>query len=139
MGLCISVEREDFEDVVRYDGGTLLCFKHGEGTNLYENGDTYKGQWKWNQTHGHGVYTHANGEVKQGYFYRNQYIGKDPGNLFAATTCCNGSCFGGAQSEPIASDEEIRKQAMKERAEQKAKEREARQRRRDEIRLKYLT
>ena len=63
MGLCISVEREDFEDVVRYDGGTLLCFKHGEGTNLYENGDTYKGQWKWNKMHGHGVYTHANGEV----------------------------------------------------------------------------
>ena len=46
--------------------------------------------------------------MKQGYFYRNQYIGKDPGNLFAATTCCTGSCFGGAQSEPIASDEEIR-------------------------------
>nr|XP_058951386.1 radial spoke head 1 homolog [Pocillopora verrucosa] len=142
MGLCISVEREDFEDIVRYDGGTLLCFKHGEGTNLYENGDIYKGQWKLNQMHGHGVYTHANGEVrvvKQGYFYRNQYIGKDPGNLFTATTCCTGSCFGGAQSEPIASDEEIRKQAMKERAEQKAKKREARQRRRDEIPLKSLT
>ena len=41
MGLCISVKRKDYEDIVRYDGGTLLCFKHGEGTNLYENGDIY--------------------------------------------------------------------------------------------------
>ena len=63
MGLCISVKRKDYEDIVRYDGGTLLCFKHGEGTNLYENGDIYKGQWKWNKMHGHGVYTHANGGV----------------------------------------------------------------------------
>ena len=46
MGLCISVKRKDYEDIVRYDGGTLLCFKHGEGTNLYENGDIYKGQWR---------------------------------------------------------------------------------------------
>ena len=63
MGLCISVKRKDYEDIVRYDGGTLLCFKHGEGTNLYENGDMYKGQWKWNKMHGHGIYTHANGGV----------------------------------------------------------------------------
>lgn len=138
MGLCISVKQDDYEDVERYDGETLFCFKHGEGTYLYENGDVYKGQWKWNKMHGHGVYTHVNGEVKRGYFYHNEYIGQDPGNLFAATTCFGGSCFGGGPSQPLASDEEIRKQARKDerraRAEQRAQEREQRQkRRRDDI------
>lgn len=63
MGLCISTQRQDYEDIERYDGGTLLCFRHGEGTYLYENGDVYKGEWKWNRKHGHGVYTHVNGEM----------------------------------------------------------------------------
>lgn len=139
MGLCASGEPKNYETINPYDGDTFLCFRHGEGTYHYSNGDTYKGQWRWNNLHGYGFYTHANGEVKQGYFYQNEYIGRDPGNSFAATTCCTGSCFGGAPSEPIASDEEIRKQGMKEKAEQKAKEREARQRRRGEIRQKYLT
>ncbi|CAH3039907.1 unnamed protein product [Pocillopora meandrina] len=139
MGLCASGEPKNYETINPYDGDTFLCFRHGKGTYHYSDGDTYVGQWRWNNLHGHGLYKHKTGEVKQGYFYQNQYIGNDPGNLFAATTCCTGSCFGGAQSGPIASDEEIRKQAMKEKAEQKAKEREAQQRRRDEIRQKYLT
>ena len=63
MGLCISSEPQDYEGIKRYDGGTLLCFSHGEGTYLYENGDVYKGEWKWNKKHGHGVYTHVNGEM----------------------------------------------------------------------------
>ena len=63
MGLCISSQRQDFEGIRRYDGGTLLCFRHGEGTYLYENGDMYKGEWKCNKKHGHGVYTHVNGEM----------------------------------------------------------------------------
>ena len=63
MGLCVSGEKDDYEGIARYDGQTCLCFRHGEGTYLYQNGDMYKGQWKWNQKHGHGVYTHKNGEM----------------------------------------------------------------------------
>lgn len=66
MGLCASAERDGYEDIAnkRYDGETLLCcFKHGEGTYLYENGDIYKGEWKWDQKHGHGVYTPKKGEM----------------------------------------------------------------------------
>ncbi|XP_078345858.1 uncharacterized protein LOC144631323 isoform X2 [Oculina patagonica] len=141
MGLCASAEQGDYEFINPYDGETLLCFRHGEGTYQYNNGDTYKGEWKWNQKHGHGVYTHHNnGEIKQGYFYQDEFIGQDPGNLFAARSCFAG-CFGRSSSKPLASDEEIRNQerldAMRERAEQNAKKREERQKRRDELRQKY--
>ena len=34
-----------------------------EHTFTGENGDVYKGEWKWNKKHGHGVYTHVNGEM----------------------------------------------------------------------------
>ncbi|XP_020605753.1 radial spoke head 10 homolog B-like [Orbicella faveolata] len=140
MGLCISSQPQDYEGFKRYDGGTLLCFKHGEGTYLYENGDMYKGEWKWNKKHGHGVYTHVNGEIKRGYFYQNEYIGQDPGNLFAATSCFAG--FSGKSSEkPLASDEEIRNQirldVMRGREEERASQREERRKRRDELRQKY--
>ena len=63
MGLCVSAQNDDYEGIRRYDGQKCLCFRHGEGTFLYENGDMYKGEWKWHQKHGHGVYTHKNGEV----------------------------------------------------------------------------
>jgi len=63
MGLCISLQGQGYEDIERYDGETLLCFRHGEGTYLYENGDMYEGEWKWNKKHGHGVYKHKNGEM----------------------------------------------------------------------------
>jgi len=140
MGLCISSQPQGYEGFKRYDGGTLLCFKHGEGTYLYENGDIYKGEWKWNKKHGHGVYTHVNGEIKRGYFYQNEYIGQDPGNLFAATSCFAG--FSGKSSEkPLASDEEIRNQirpdVMRGREEERASQREERRKRRDELRQKY--
>ena len=62
MGLCVSGERADFEGVVRYNGQTFLGVRHGEGTYLYQNGDMYTGQWKWNLTHGHGVLTLRNDE-----------------------------------------------------------------------------
>lgn len=64
MGLCASAEREDYEFINPYDGEKFLCFRHGEGTYQYNNGDTYKGEWKWDKKHGHGVYTHhKNGEM----------------------------------------------------------------------------
>lgn len=63
MGLCASGEPKNYETINPYDGDTFLCFRHGQGTYHYSNGDTYKGQWRWNNLHGHGFYTHANGEV----------------------------------------------------------------------------
>ena len=44
MGLCISSEPQDYEGIKRYDGGTLLCFSHGEGTYLYRR--------KWRRVQG---------------------------------------------------------------------------------------
>ncbi|XP_066027024.1 radial spoke head 10 homolog B-like isoform X3 [Pocillopora verrucosa] len=137
MGLCASGEPKDYEMINPYDGDTFLCFRHGEGTYHYSNGDTYDGQWRWNNLHGYGIYRHANGEVKEGHFYQHEYIGRDPGNLFAATTCCTGLCFGPAQPAPIASDEDIRIQAIEKKRERKAIEREARRHRTDEILQKH--
>ena len=59
MGLCVSTETDDY-DYDDYDGQRFLCFKHGEGTYFYENGDIYVGEWQWNRKHGHGVYFHGN-------------------------------------------------------------------------------
>ena len=40
----------------------------------------------------------------RGFFYRNQYIGTEPGNLFAATTCC---CLGeDPPAQPLVNEEE---------------------------------
>ncbi|KAL9955633.1 hypothetical protein ACROYT_G036985 [Oculina patagonica] len=141
MGLCASAEQGDYEFINPYDGETLLCFRHGEGTYQYNNGDTYKGEWKWNQKHGHGVYTHHNnGEIKRGYFYEDKYIGPDPGDLFAATSCFTG-CFVSSSAEPLASDEEIRHQkqmdAKREQLEQRAKVRKERKQQRDAMAEKY--
>lgn len=46
---------------------------------------------------------------KQGYFYEDDYIGQDPGDLFAETSCFSG-CFGSNSAKPLESDkhEEIR-------------------------------
>ena len=63
MGLCASGEPKDYDMINPYDGDTFLCFRHGEGTYHYSNGDTYEGQWRWNNLHGYGIYRHANGEV----------------------------------------------------------------------------
>lgn len=63
MGLCVSAEQGDYEIINPYDGDMFLCYRHGEGTYQYSNGDRYKGQWKWNKKHGHGVYTDKNGEM----------------------------------------------------------------------------
>lgn len=139
MGLCLSVESDDHEDIKRYDGQSCLCFKHGEGTYLYENGDMYRGEWRWNKKHGHGLYTHKNGEIKQGFFYRDEYIGREPGELFAVTRC---SCWRGcAPSQPLLSEEEKRNmeklEAARQRQAEREKEREQRKLRRDEIRKKY--
>ena len=43
MGLCASGEPEDYEMINPYYGDTFLCFRHGEGTYHYSNGDTYNG------------------------------------------------------------------------------------------------
>ena len=45
---------------------------------------------------------------KQGFFYYDEYIGNEPGDLFAATTCTC-TCLGrGSSAEPLMSDEEKR-------------------------------
>lgn len=63
MGLCTSAEQGAYEIIHQYDGDKFLCYRHGEGTYHYSNGDRYKGQWKWNKMHGHGVYTYLSGDM----------------------------------------------------------------------------
>ena len=62
MGQCVSEEKGDYDIIKPYNGDKFLCYRHGEGTYNYSNGDTYEGQWKWNKRHGHGVYTPRRGE-----------------------------------------------------------------------------
>lgn len=141
MGLCTSAEQGDYEIIHQYDGDKFLCYRHGEGTYHYSNGDRYKGQWKWNKMHGHGVYTHLSGDIKQGYFFEDKYIGQDPDDLFAATSCF--SCFGSTPAEPLESGkhEDFRNQeqsdARKEKLDPIAQKREQRKKRREAMAKKY--
>jgi radial spoke head protein 1 len=38
--------------------------KHGEGTYLYQNKDTYSGWWQFGKKKGKGTYTYANSGMK---------------------------------------------------------------------------
>ena len=63
--------------------------KHGEGTYVYSNGDTYSGWWQFNKKHGQGGYTYAGSGMKLvGNWIENQI---DEGKwIFPNSTCYSG-------------------------------------------------
>ena len=46
--------------------------KHGTGTLIMENGETYEGKWASGLMHGFGRYTFSNGDVYTGCFDKNK-------------------------------------------------------------------
>ena len=63
--------------------------KHGEGTYVYSNGDTYSGWWQFNKKHGQGGYTYAGSGMKLvGNWIENQI---DEGKWIFP----NGTCYSG--------------------------------------------
>ncbi|KAK3708384.1 hypothetical protein QZH41_016640 [Actinostola sp. cb2023] len=84
--LCRCGQTEDDSDytaIGTYDGKTMLGMRHGQGVYYYKNGDIYDGEWKIGMKHGYGLYTFKDGRMQRGFFYDDQYIGDNPGHLFA--------------------------------------------------------
>jgi hypothetical protein len=50
--------------------------KHGKGTDIFANGDTYHGSYKDGKPHGPGKYTWANGNYYDGEFRKGLKNGK---------------------------------------------------------------
>ena len=53
-------------------------FNHinGKGKIVYDDGDSYEGEWKDDKAHGFGVYISHNGSVYEGYWFENQQCGQ---------------------------------------------------------------
>jgi len=45
-----------------YEGNWLADKRHGEGLEIYKNGNEYRGSFKANKPHGKGLFCWANGE-----------------------------------------------------------------------------
>ena len=46
------------------------------GTWVYNNGDTYVGEWNYGRMDGKGVYTFSNGDTYDGEFFLDKFQGK---------------------------------------------------------------
>lgn len=51
------------------------CYE-GNGTFLFENGDTYNGQWKKGLSEGYGVYEFTNGDIYKGAWKAGKMEGR---------------------------------------------------------------
>ncbi len=60
----------------KYNGEWLLGRRHGYGTLIYPNGDQYKGQWKWDRKNGQGTMQLANGDKYIGEWKDDQRSGQ---------------------------------------------------------------
>ena len=58
---------------------------HSYGTYVYDNGDTYVGDWKYSKRNGIGVYTHLDGTTIEGVWSSNDIINQ----------CIEGNCING--------------------------------------------
>eukprot|EP00347_Sterkiella_histriomuscorum_P023931 403332889 len=52
----------------RYEGEWLQCLKHGQGTDIFANSDSYSGSYKHGKPDGKGEYKWKNGSVYVGEF-----------------------------------------------------------------------
>jgi hypothetical protein len=59
-----------------YEGSFYDNKKHGEGTQLYSNGDKYEGNWVCNKRQGHGELTCADGSIYKGQWCNDLFHGE---------------------------------------------------------------
>ncbi|KXJ14586.1 radial spoke head 1 homolog [Exaiptasia diaphana] len=67
-----------FEDLGRYQGAKKDGKRHGQGIYFFDNGDIYDGEWRKGRKEGFGTYQFSDGNKNIGWFYRDQYVGKEP-------------------------------------------------------------
>jgi len=77
--ICKKVEV--YENGDSYDGEFKRNRKHGTGTYYYANGDKYSGKWKANRKHGRGIYTYADGSKYKGDFSNDKKSGNGTFNF----------------------------------------------------------
>ncbi|EDO35308.1 predicted protein [Nematostella vectensis] len=70
--------QDDFTKIDNYTGSYKDGKRHGYGVYYFANGDIYDGQWRKGRKEGYGKYVFAKGESNIGWFYRDEYVGKEP-------------------------------------------------------------
>ena len=55
--------------------GSRVYIKHGKGTQNWQDGAKYEGDWRNGMAEGQGTFLHANGDVYTGEFYRDRAYG----------------------------------------------------------------
>lgn len=64
-----------YEGEGREDTGTLI--RHGKGTFIFSNKDTYVGEWRDNKREGYGIWTcAATGDIYEGNWENDERNGK---------------------------------------------------------------
>jgi hypothetical protein len=53
-----------------------MCLKHGQGTDMFNNGDSYTGEYVDGKPHGKGEYTWSSGQNYVGDFFKGKKHGK---------------------------------------------------------------
>jgi hypothetical protein len=53
-----------------------MCLKHGQGTDSFQNGDTYTGEYVDGKPHGKGEYIWSSGQNYVGDFSKGKKHGK---------------------------------------------------------------
>ena len=84
-----------------FDFQSLLPF-HFEDLSSYKR--SFRSRVALHINRIHLVFLVYNRRIK-GYFYEDDYIGEDPGDLFAVTSCFSG-CFGNNSAKPLESDKQ---------------------------------
>ena len=58
--------------------------RHGKGTYIFANGDTYEGDFKENKMHGEGKYTWTSGRFYEGLFEDGKIVNSEEANTETA-------------------------------------------------------
>ncbi|XP_031572949.1 radial spoke head 1 homolog [Actinia tenebrosa] len=74
----LKVDEDDYVHLERYQGSYKDGRRHGKGVYYFNNGDIYDGEWRKGRKEGIGTYVFANGKKNVGWFYRDEYVGKEP-------------------------------------------------------------
>ena len=53
-----------------------MCLKHGQGTDVFCNGDSYTGEYVDGKPHGRGEYNWVTGACYSGEFYKGMKQGR---------------------------------------------------------------
>ena len=53
-----------------------MCLRHGQGNDIFANGDVYLGEYSYGRAEGYGMYKWANGNSYSGIFQDGKKSGK---------------------------------------------------------------